>query len=100
VLQLYLFDSGYSFVVLEEGGRQNKRGSDITIFFPKYSFLSLLISCLYLSYLTLNSCFVFVLRQLKNNQKQKNTTGTQNFKEFNNTAGWLFVLFFFNELIK
>jgi GT2 family glycosyltransferase len=30
-------------------------------FFPKHSFLSLLISCLYLSYLTLNSCFVFVL---------------------------------------
>jgi hypothetical protein len=60
--QLYLFDSGYSLVVLEEGGRggrRYKRGSDITICFPKHSFLSLLISCLYLSYLTLNSCFVF-----------------------------------------
>ena len=58
MFQLYSFDSGYSLVVLEEGGRQYKRGSDITIFFPKHSFLSLLISCLYLS---LNSCFVFVL---------------------------------------
>ena len=37
------------------------------------------------------------LRQLKNNQNQTNTTGAQNFKESNNTAGWLsvfFVLFF------
>jgi hypothetical protein len=30
-------------------------------------------------------------RQLKNNQNQTNTTGTQNLKEFNNTAGWLSV---------
>jgi hypothetical protein len=29
-----LFDSGYSLVVLEEGGRRYKRGSNITIFFP------------------------------------------------------------------
>ena len=44
-----------------------------------------------------------LLRQLKNNQNQANTTGAQNFKEFNNTAGWLsvfFVFFFCNELIK
>ena len=44
-----------------------------------------------------------LLRQLKNNQNQTNTTGAQNFKEFNNTAGWLsvfFVGFFFIELIK
>ena len=34
-----------------------------------------------------------LLRQLKNNQNQTNTTGAQNFKEFNNTAGWLFVFF-------
>jgi hypothetical protein len=43
------------------------------------------------------------LRQLKNNQNQTNTTGAQNFKESNNTAGWLsvlFVFFFGNELIK
>ena len=32
-----------------------------------------------------------LLRQLKNNQNQTNTTGAQNFKELNNTAGWLFV---------
>jgi hypothetical protein len=38
VLQLYSFDSGYSLVVLE-GERRYKRGSDITIFFPKHSFL-------------------------------------------------------------
>ena len=45
----------------------------------------------------------FLLRQLKNNQNQTNTTGAQNLKEFNNTAGWLsvfFVFFFCNELIK
>ena len=45
----------------------------------------------------------FLLRQLKNNQNQKNTNGAQNFKESNNTAGWLsvlFVFFFGNELIK
>jgi hypothetical protein len=30
-----------------------------------------------------------LLRQLKNNQNQTNTTGAQNLKEFNNTAGWL-----------
>ena len=34
------------------------------------------------------------LRQLKNNQNQTNTTGAHNFKEFNNTAGWLSVFFF------
>ena len=28
-----------------------------------------------------------LLRQLKNNQNQSNTTGAQTFKEFNNTAG-------------
>jgi hypothetical protein len=31
VLQLYSFDSGYSLVVLEKGGRRYKRGTDITI---------------------------------------------------------------------
>jgi hypothetical protein len=45
-----------------------------------------------------------LLRQLKNNHNQTNTTGAQNFKEFNNTAGWLSVFFVFlfvcNELIK
>ena len=41
-----------------------------------------------------------LLRQLKNNQNQSNTAGAQNFKEFNNTAGWLSVVFFYNELIK
>jgi hypothetical protein len=44
-----------------------------------------------------------LLRQLKNNQNQTNTTGAQNLKEFNNTAGWLSVVFagfFCNELIK
>ena len=33
-----------------------------------------------------------------NNNNKTNTTGAQNFKEFNNTAGWLsvfFVWFFF-----
>jgi hypothetical protein len=34
-----------------------------------------------------------LLRQLKNNQIQMNTTGAQNLKEFNNTAGWLSVFF-------
>ena len=34
-----------------------------------------------------------LLRQLKNNQNQTNTTGAHNFKEFNNTAGWLSVFF-------
>ena len=34
-----------------------------------------------------------LLRQLKNNQNQTNTTGAQNFKEFNNIAGWLSVFF-------
>ncbi len=34
-----------------------------------------------------------LLRQLKNNQNQTNTTGAQNLKEFNNTAGWLSVFF-------
>jgi hypothetical protein len=36
-----------------------------------------------------------LLRQLKNNQNQTNTTGAQNINEFNNTAGWLFVFFVF-----
>ena len=36
-----------------------------------------------------------LLRQLKNNQNQTNTTGTQNSKEFNNTVGWLSVFFVF-----
>ena len=36
-----------------------------------------------------------LLRQLKNNQNQTNTTGAQNLKEFNNTAGWLSVFFVF-----
>jgi hypothetical protein len=37
-----------------------------------------------------------------NNQNQTNTTGAQNLKEFNNTAGCLsvFFVFFCNELIK
>jgi hypothetical protein len=35
---LYLFDSGYSSVVLEERGEGYKRGSDITIFFPNIAF--------------------------------------------------------------
>jgi hypothetical protein len=34
-----------------------------------------------------------LLRQLKNNQNQTNTTGAQNLKEFNNTAGWQSVFF-------
>jgi hypothetical protein len=34
-----------------------------------------------------------LLKQLKNNQNQTNTTGAHNFKEFNNTAGWLFAFF-------
>ena len=37
-----------------------------------------------------------LLRQLKNNQNQTNTTGAQNLKEFNNTAGWLSVFFVMN----
>jgi hypothetical protein len=44
-----------------------------------------------------------LLRQLKNNQNQTNTTGAQNVKEFNNSAGWLsvfFGVFSCNELIK
>ena len=43
-----------------------------------------------------------LLRQLKNNQNQTNTTGTQTFKKFNNTAEWLsfFCVFSCNELIK
>ena len=37
-----------------------------------------------------------LLRQLKNNQNQTNTTGAQNFKEFNNTcvAVCVFCVFF------
>jgi hypothetical protein len=31
-----------------------------------------------------------LLRQLKNNQNQTNTTRAQNLKEFNNTAGWMY----------
>jgi hypothetical protein len=34
-----------------------------------------------------------LLRQLKNNQNQTNTTGAQNLKEFNHTAGWLSLFF-------
>ena len=34
-----------------------------------------------------------LLKQLKNNQNQTNTTGAHNFKEFNNTAGWLCAFF-------
>jgi hypothetical protein len=34
-----------------------------------------------------------LLRQLKNNQNQTNTTEAQNLKEFNNTAGCLSVFF-------
>ena len=44
-----------------------------------------------------------LLREIKNNQKQTNTTGAQNLKEVNNAAGWLsvfFGVFFCNELIK
>jgi hypothetical protein len=37
-------------------------------------------------------CRPLLLRQLKNNQNQTNTTEAQNLKEFNNTAGWLLVL--------
>ena len=36
-----------------------------------------------------------LVRQLKNNQNQTNTTGAQNLKEVNNTAGWLSVFFVF-----
>jgi hypothetical protein len=42
-------------------------------------------------------CHPLLLRQLKNNQNQMNTTGAQNLKEFNNTV-WFF--FLCNELIK
>ena len=35
-----------------------------------------------------------LLRQLTHNQNDLNTTGAQNLKEFNNTAGWLSVFFF------
>jgi hypothetical protein len=37
-----------------------------------------------------------LLRQLTHNQNQMNTTGEQNLKEFNNTAGWMsvFLVFF------
>jgi hypothetical protein len=35
-----------------------------------------------------------ILQLLKNNQNQTNTTGTQNLKASNNTAGWLSVFFF------
>ena len=38
VLQLYSFDSGYSLVVVGEGERRYKRGSDITIFSPSIAF--------------------------------------------------------------
>ena len=44
-----------------------------------------------------------LLRQIKNNRKQTNTTGAQNLKEVKNTAGWLSVfvgVFVCNELIK
>jgi hypothetical protein len=36
-----------------------------------------------------------LLRQLKNNHNQTNTTGAHNFKELNNTAGRLSVFFVF-----
>ena len=39
MLQLYSFDSGLFFSCLRRRGRRYKRGSDITIFFTKYSFL-------------------------------------------------------------
>jgi hypothetical protein len=48
-----------------------------------------LITYLNLSYTTTS----FLLRQQKNNQNQSNTTGAQNLKEFNNTAGWLSLFF-------
>ena len=52
--------------------------------------------------LVMPSLLPHLLRQLKNNQNQTNTTGAQHLKEFNNAAGWLsvFFVFFFNELIK
>jgi hypothetical protein len=34
-----------------------------------------------------------LIRQLKNNQNQTNTTGAQNLKGFINKAGWLSVFF-------
>ena len=34
-----------------------------------------------------------LLRQLKNKQNETNTSGAQNLKEFNNTAGWVSVVF-------
>ena len=43
----------------------------------------------------MHSLLPHLLRQLKNNQNQTNTTGAQNLKEFNNTAGWLSVFFVF-----
>jgi hypothetical protein len=33
-----------------------------------------------------------LLRQLKNNQNQANTTGAQNFKELNNQYGGLYII--------
>jgi hypothetical protein len=49
------------------------------------------------SYVWENNCNIWtslippplLLRQLKNNQNQTNTTGAHNFKQFNNTAGWI-----------
>jgi hypothetical protein len=43
----------------------------------------------------LPSLLPHLIRQLKNNQNQTNTTGAQNLKELNNTAGWLSVFFVF-----
>jgi hypothetical protein len=58
-----------------------------------------------------NDCIVYFIYKsagegegwFETNQNQTNTTGAQNLKEFNNTAGWLsvfFGVFFCNELIK
>jgi len=41
-------------------------------------------------------CRPLLLRQLKNNHNQTNTTGAQTLKKFNNTAGWLSVFFVFS----
>ena len=41
----------------------------------------------------ISSLLPHLIGQLKNNQNQTNTTGAQNFKKYNNTAGWLSVFF-------
>ena len=43
----------------------------------------------------MSSLLPHLLRQLRNNQNQTNTTGVHNLKEFNNTTGWLSVFFLF-----